>query len=69
MFQSKYHAYQTVPTYDVESHVINSSHNAVPKSNKWKYSLAIFLSTLILVYFSFGWLTQVISGASGKIIL
>jgi hypothetical protein len=65
MFSKKYITYKTLSTHDVESYETNHDEITTSKSNnKWKYTLLVFVSTAILVYFSFGWWTKLISGAS-----
>jgi len=65
MFPKNYITYNTLSTHDVESHETNHIETTTSKSNnKWKYTLLVVVSTTILVYFSFGWLTKVMSGAS-----
>ena len=66
MLPKNYITYKSLSTHDVESHETNHTDPTTSKSNnnKWKYTLLVVVSTTILVYFSFGWLTKVMSGAS-----
>ena len=65
MLPKKYITYKTLSTHDVESYETNHTDPTTSKSNnKWKYTLLVVVSTTILVYFSIGWLTKVMSGAS-----
>ena len=65
MFPKNYITYNTLSTHDVESHVTYHIETTTSKNNnKWKYTLLVVVSTVVFVYFSFGWLTKVMFGTS-----